>query len=63
MQVGCYTLDLYCDKNKVCTKEFKYNEFPHQYTGPTKKNCVVQARKDGWIFHHNYEASCPKCSK
>ena len=45
-EVGCYTMDLYCDADDRMT--------PHspahfaQYTGPSYRSCARQARSDGW---------------
>lgn len=57
-EVGCYTLDLYCNyKNE--THEWK--EFPHVYTGPTREFCRRDARRDGWVFGRGGLIKCPKC--
>lgn len=67
MIVGCYTLDLYCDsydggppfRDSVV---HKYQEFPHQYTGETRFECIKQARKDGWLISKKHQL-CSKCSR
>lgn len=60
MIAGCYTLDLYCDKDN---KNHSYNEFPHTYIAEKGSDCRRAARKDGWILTRDNEAICPKCSK
>jgi len=62
MRVGCYTLDLYCDGGGDPFKNdtHKYDEFPHQFTGPTYAKCAKQARNKGWLLgKHDL---CPRCS-
>ena len=66
--VGCYTLDLYCDKINIPDGEatdgiHRYNEFPHTYYDELGSICRSQARKDGWILKRNGNTICPKCNK
>lgn len=59
MEVGCYTLDMYCDKENP---EHKYGEFPHQFSGEEYgATCRKYARQAGWTFHKDGTHSCPKC--
>lgn len=58
MIVGCYTLDLYCDFENA---EHPWNAFPKQFCGHTLGECKRAARKDGWTFHKDGNARCPKC--
>lgn len=59
MMVGCYTLDLYCDRDSL---RHKYGEFPHQYTGKTESSCRRQARLDGWRLNLRTGTDiCPAC--
>ncbi len=67
MQVGCYTLDLYCDRSTILYGEagdgiHRYDEFPISYSMELGVDCRQQARKDGWILKRNGDAICPKCS-
>jgi len=45
MVVGAYSLDLYCDNERV---EHSYKEFPHQFVGETFGECAKIARTRGW---------------
>jgi hypothetical protein len=60
---GCYSLDLYCDKQ---SEAHVWNEFPHQYTAETGGECRSTARKAGWLIGSKWSkgsyAICPKCS-
>lgn len=60
MYVGCYSLNLYCDREN---DQHKYREFPHTYTAEFGSECRKMARLDGWIVHLHGECICPKCSK
>lgn len=75
MIVGCYSLDLYCDKDqtgsfshnpKTGEHEDKYghvlDEFPHNYTAELGSTCRARARADGWLLTRQDKAHCPKCS-
>ena len=44
--VGCYSLDLYCD---LPGHEDELQEwYRSEYTGHTLRDCLRQARKNGW---------------
>ena len=58
-EIGCYTMDLYCDHDN---KEHEYREFPHQFTGPDRASCAVQAKMKGWRFNKNKTRTCPRCN-
>lgn len=61
LYAGCYSLDLYCDRESA---EHRFQEFPHQYTGETFGECAREARRDGWIIRTRLRtATCPKCSR
>ncbi len=61
MRVGCYTLDLYCDKYANDGKPpHEYGEFPHRYTGLTPSKSAKHARAAGWLLGRL--DLCPKCS-
>ena len=60
MQVGCYSLDLYCDFEN---EAHEYQEFPHQYTNEFGSKCRRNAKKAGWILKRDGGAICPKCRK
>jgi hypothetical protein len=79
MQVGCYSLDLYCD-NDGDGKDFSYQtpdkpsfltdkhghvwgEFPKNYTDELGSRCRRSARRAGWILKKDGTAICPKCSR
>lgn len=55
-----YSLHLYCDQENPA---HGFTQFPHQYTGETRAECVKQARKEGWVFHRDGKHSCPQCTK
>jgi hypothetical protein len=64
-QVGCYTLDLYCDNENAenCGDGIHgYKEFPITFTHEKGSVCRSMARKDGWILGKDGSAICPKCS-
>lgn len=54
----CYELHAYCDHEN---DEHDFEEFPHIFTGRNQREVKAQARKNGWRFHHNGTATCPKC--
>ena len=68
MQVGCYSLDLYCGSDYSSGTNdgiHEHGEFPHQYTGPNGRDCKKQARADGWKLTRRGsegEDLCPKCA-
>lgn len=60
MIAGCYSLDLYCDNERI---KHPYGEFPHQFTGETFGECARTARARGWIISRDRSrAICPMCS-
>lgn len=75
MQIGAYTLDLYCDCNcipvwkrdevgdltSIC-HEHNYNEFPHQYVGDTHRDTSKRAKLAGWKLSKKLDL-CPKCNR
>ena len=69
MIVGCYTLDLYCrhqtskfDETHKLEGYINFIAFPAQYTGPTEADCKKQARRRGWVFGKDRDATCRLCS-
>lgn len=71
MMVGCYTLELYCDKEGFYNKYdadgtlrdevgHTYQEFPHEYMNELGSKCRSRARKAGWKL--GKKQLCPKCS-
>jgi DNA-directed RNA polymerase subunit RPC12/RpoP len=60
MIVGCYSLDLYCDKPNDA---HEYKEFPHEFNEEHGSTCRAEARKKGWVLNvKDGTAICPKCS-
>jgi hypothetical protein len=59
-EVGCYTLDLYCDRENPA---HAYKEFPHTFIAELGATCRRRAREAGWVFHKDRTASCPKCNR
>ncbi len=59
MIVGCYSLNLYCDRKN---EEHEYKEFPHTYTDELGSRCRKSARQDGWLLKRNGDCICPKCA-
>jgi hypothetical protein len=60
VEVGCYTLDLYCDS---CN----FGEplgFPDQFKGTTYEVCRARAEAAGWHWTKCQPQSllCPKCN-
>lgn len=68
METASFYIHLYCDNDETDEQHYKdqyghfFNEFPHEYTAPTRAKCVKDARNGGWIFHRDGKHSCPKCS-
>ncbi len=71
MIVGCYSLELYCDKAANDTDIHgspqdpihKYREFPEIFTGNRRQDCERQARKRGWLINNATGVClCPRCS-
>lgn len=70
MQIGCYTLDLYCDCTDVqsdtndssnASTTHVFREFPHQFTAELGSSCRKQAIRAGWVLHRDGTTTCPKC--
>lgn len=63
---GCYTLDLYCDRESDLETDrgqfHEFREFPHTYTAEYGSQCRIEARRDGWMLHRDSTATCPMCS-
>lgn len=57
---GGYVLHFYC---KYLSEEHRFDEFPHEYPGETRGECIGYARRYGWIFHKDNTGTCPKCAK
>jgi hypothetical protein len=57
---GCYTLDLYCDRDNA---DHEYGEFPNRYTGHSQRKCISYAKRDGWRFDPSGTVICPQCAK
>lgn len=60
MIVGCYVLDLYCDR-KGCLRRSKCTH----YTAPSGMGARNQARRDGWKVEESGERDvclCPSCN-
>lgn len=73
MEVGGYSLHLYCDQTlPICyvggshqpvpDGYHEYGEFPHEFVGQTGAECKKMARDKGWTFHRDGKHSCPRCS-
>ncbi len=68
MQVGCYSLDLYCDNwesSNVFPDKYghSFKEFPHNYSDELGSACRAKARKNGWKLTPDGGAICPKCNR
>jgi hypothetical protein len=64
MIVGGYQLDLYCDTEPSCPHANKFTSVQAQYVGQTERECLKQARKDGWKFKKdNTLCYCPGCAR
>jgi len=69
--IGCYTMDLYCDRDgdpygSACRhRRADYTGGAQaQYTGDTEAWCIRHARADGWKFNRSRTAAiCPECAK
>ena len=63
--VGGYTLDLYCCVCNGSKYNLGSNRLIAQFSADGPK-CYYEARRlarrDGWVFHKDGYASCPKCS-
>lgn len=67
MKVGCYSLDMYCDREghdpyrqDPVTNE--YDPSPWTFTGRTEAACIRDAKATGWKFHSNGSHTCPRCA-
>jgi len=52
-----YSMDVYC--------KYKHEHMwmkEHSYSGESLHDCLRQARKDGWIIHRDWTATCPDCA-
>lgn len=62
MKVGCYTLDLYCDKGYVAQKggipDCGWKKHMQQFTGRTEASCIRKAKAEGWSV--GKRDLCPK---
>ena len=68
MEVGCYSIDLYCDcvsteeYGKDCPHEIaNYMYYPVQFNGHTQGQCRKQARSFGWVFKRDGRVISPHC--
>jgi len=71
-EVGCYTLDLYCDnEDEELTLPGKahvqghpgfYKYFAWQFIGETAAQCRRVARRTGWTWKLDGQVLCPICS-
>jgi len=67
MEIGGYTMDLYCRYSEVDTDKIdtvhSLREFPHEFYGETRGVCAKEARERGWVFNRDGNVTCPKCAK
>lgn len=67
MEVGGYSLHLYCDtKGCLLGEAGKWpagKDGPFELNGHDEKHCKRQARLFGWTFHHDGTHSCKEHSK
>lgn len=65
MQIGGYTLDLYCDNTRN-HRRLRYRgealQFPLEYAGPNERDCVRQATAAGWQLSRTRGDLCPLCN-
>lgn len=64
MIIGGYTLHLYCDAFIAGPPRdpiHGWGDFPHEYCGETRSECIANARCDGWLISKKRQL-CPKCS-
>lgn len=69
-EASCYTMDLYCDNRSdpwatviwPLDEVHGSREFPAQFSGTDRADCVRQARRTGWLFKRNGDVLCPRCS-
>lgn len=69
-EVGCYSLNLYCDSGKhpQCEPGGYGSVGPAEFTGRTRTECVKYARRSGWLIDRNGSGAegtgrciCPTC--
>ena len=67
-----HSLTLYCDNRKLPNVfpeiELKrgqhyFCEFPKEYLGNDTKECINNAKIDGWRFYKDTRTLCPRCVK
>lgn len=56
-EVGCYTLDLYCDHPGHC--RYRHGNSPGQFAGRTYAACLREARAYGWYVSRDRHADNP----
>ena len=72
MIVGCYGLDLYCRNQDGPYDRTHYLgpgpgagrfvPYPEQFEGPSEAYCKRAARRRGWVFNRDGDATCPLCA-
>ena len=40
-----------------------FGEFPLEFIRSTKKEAIIAAKADGWIFKRDGRTFCPRCKK
>ncbi len=63
MRVGCYSMDIYCDRKAAYKHKGKGTYHP---TGETRRECLMEAKKAGWFISrgkHSQTDVCPECLK
>jgi len=67
MEVGCYTLDLYCDNaqgHAPLPVTFRNrDDYTYSFSGETYRECKRKAKKAGWTWHRGGRLLCPLCSR
>jgi hypothetical protein len=67
-EIGCYSIDLYCDC--VSTENYgfdcphataNYKCYPEQFDGQTRGECRGKARSYGWVFKRDGRIISPHC--
>lgn len=64
MKVEGYNLDLYCDNRTVypdLLHDAHHINFPQDFAGRSRRDCMKQARRHGWIL--GKVDLCPICAK
>ena len=63
MIVGCYSLDLYCDNEKVHKDEYPGMK-SIELQGRSRESCLRQARQVGWKINiQKWTCYCPQCKR